>query len=186
MAYDFDNATVVTCSKQDVVREMMAAIQSLDVLARAMERKWGASRLPALVSDELCQRFYRQLVKLRAASHEHRDEDTIVEAGRMVTAWRYLDQEAERLGAEPIHPAVWETTLSDGTVIALVRDEDEAAAVDPAERNVKVFLLSEIARLIEAMPTLCAVKDHFPGAKVVPTRTAPPDAFWERGDEIPF
>lgn len=186
MPYDFDNATVATRDKRDVVREMVAALSNLDALARAMERKWGAARLPALVPDELCQKFYRQRQKLAAASHEHRDEDTIAEAKRMETAWRYLDQEATRLGAEPIHPCVWETTLSDGTVVGLVRDEDEAAAVDPVERKMMVYTLAEVARLIEAMPTVMAIKDKWPGVTVKETRVPPPDSFWERGDEIPF
>lgn len=186
MAYDFDNATMATRNKTDIVREMVAALSNLDALARQMERKWGAARLPALVPDDLCQKFYRQRQKLAEASHNHRDDDTIVEAARMATAWRYLDQEASRLGAEPIHPSVWETTLSDGTVVAIVRDDDEAAAVDPAERKMNVYTLAEVARLIEAMPTVMAIKDKWPGATVKETRVPPPDSFWERGDEIPF
>ena len=46
---------------------------------------------------------------------------------------------------------------------------------------------SEIARLIEAMPTVMAIKDKWPGAKVMPTRTITADSYWwENGDELPF
>ena len=51
----------------------------------------------------------------------------------------------------------------------------------------KIYMLSEIARLIEAMPTVMAIKDKWPGAKVVPTRTITADNYWwEHGDELPF
>src|SRR5690606_24257544 len=105
----------------------------------------------------------------------------------LIGAGHFLDRQADQLGAEPIHPAVWEVALSDGTVVAIVPDEDSAVAVDPQERAMKVYMLTEIARLIEAMPTVMAIKDKWPGAKVVPTRTITADNYWwEHGDELPF
>lgn len=187
MTYDFDTARVATRPKAEIVVDMMAALHRLDALAREMERKWGACRLPALVPDELSRRFYSQHRKVSMALREGRNQDALHEIGRMVTAWRYLDHEADRLGAEPIDPAVWEVVLSDGTVAAIVRDEDSAMAVDPQNRAMRVYLLSEVARLIEAMPTVMAIKQQWPGAKVVPTRTITADSYWwENGDELPF
>lgn len=187
MAYDFDTARVATRPKSEIVVDVMAALHRLDALARDMERKWGACRLPSLVPEDLSRRFYSQHRKVAMALREGRNQEALHEIGRMVSAWRYLDQEAERLGAASIDPAVWEVVLSDGTVVAIVRDEDSAAAVDPKDRAMKVFLLAEVARLIEAMPTVMAVKDEFPGARVLPTRTITADNYWwEHGDELPF
>lgn len=187
MAYDFDTATVATRPKSEIVVDMMAALHRLDALAREMERKWGSCRLPSLVADDLSKRFYAQHRKVSMALREGGNSDALHEIGRMIVAWRYLDQEAERLGASPIDPGVWEVALSDGTVVAIVRDADDAAAVEPSDRAMNVYLLSEIARLIEAMPTLLAVKEQWPGAKVVPTRTMSADSYWwEHGDELPF
>ncbi len=187
MAYDFDTARLATRSKSDIVVDMMAALHRLDALARDMERKWGSCRLPSLVPDDLAKRFYSQHRKVSMALREGRNQDALFEIDRMVAAWRFLDREAERLGAEPIDPAVWEVTLSDGTVVAIVRDEDSAAAVDPQDRAMRVYLLSEVARLIEAMPTVMAIKEQWPGARVVPTRTITADSYWwENGDELPF
>ena len=46
---------------------------------------------------------------------------------------------------------------------------------------------AEIARLIEAMPTVMAIKEEWPGARVAPTRTITADNYWwEHGDELPF
>ncbi|WP_099865943.1 hypothetical protein [Pararhizobium haloflavum] len=187
MGFDFDTAQLTTRSRSQIVVDMMAALHKLDALAREMERKWGACRLPSLVPDELSKRFYSQHRKLAMALREGRDQDALHEIDRMVNAWRYLDGEADRLGAEPIHPGVWEVALGDGTVAAIVKDEDVAAAVDPQDRSVRVYLLSEIARLIDAVPTVIAIKDEWPGAKVVPTRTITADSWWwENGDELPF
>jgi len=185
MAYDFDNATIQAKTKQDMAVEMVAALNKLDATARAMERKWGAARLPSLVPDDLAARFYNQHRKVAEASHAHDDATTVEQAERMLSAWQYLDAEATRLGAEPIHPSVWEV-VSGGKVIAIVRDEDEAAAVDPGDRYVTVYTLAEIARLLEANPTVCAIKERFPRSQVIEPRTRPPDTFWERGDDIPF
>ena len=187
MAYDFDTARLATKPKAEIVVDMMAALHRLDALARDMERKWGACRLPALVPEDLAKRFYSQHRKVSLALREGRNQDALRETKRMVTAWRFLDQEADRLGAEPIHPAVWEVALSDGTVAAIVQDEDSAAAVDPQDRAMKVYLLSEIARLIEATPTVMAIKELWPGAKVMPTSTVTADNYWwEHGNELPF
>lgn len=187
MAYDFDTARVATTPKTEIVVDMMAALHKLDALARDMERKWGACRLPALVPDDLAKRFYSQHRKVSLALREGRNKDALHEIERMVTAWRFLDREADRLGAKPIHPAVWEVVLSDGTVAAIVQDEDSAAAVDPQDRAMKVYMLSEIARLIEAMPTVMAIKEEWPGARVMPTRTITADNYWwEHGDALPF
>lgn len=187
MAYDFDTARLATKQKSDIVVDMMAALHKLDALARDMERKWGSCRLPALVPDDLAKRFYSQHRKVSMALREGRNQDALNEIERMATGWRFLDREADRLGAEPIHPAVWEVALFDGTVVAIVQDEDSAAAVDPQKRAMKVYLLSEVARVIEAMPTVIAIKEQWPGAKVVPTRTITADSYWwENGDELPF
>lgn len=124
MAYDFDAARMATRPKSEVVVDMTAALHKLDALAREMERKWGVCRLPALVPENLAKRFYSQHRKVSIALREGRNQDVIHEIERMVTAWRFLDREAERLGAESIDPALWEVALSAGTVIATVRYAD--------------------------------------------------------------
>lgn len=189
MAYDFNTATIATRPRGEVVGEMVALRNNLEAVARQMERKWGKARLQALVPDELCQRFYRQLAKVRAAAAENDDQASIVETRKMIGAWHYLDREAERLGAEPLHPMVWETALSDGTVIAIVHDHDDEFAMlaDQQGREMRVYTIGEIARLIEANPVELAIKEKFPGAKIVePFLSSLDPMFWERGDEIPF
>ena len=70
----------------------------------------------------------------------------------------------------------------------IVRDVDEAAAIRESEdsRQVRVFIASEIARLVEQLPTLLEMKRIWPGATVKPARFETPPHFWDHGDEIPF
>jgi len=87
-----------------------------------------------------------------------------------------------------VSAAAIEASLSNGTVIRIVRDRDEAAAIrdDDDQREVRVFIASEVARLIEHMPTLLEIKRIWPGATVKPARLETPDWFWQHGDEIPW
>ena len=81
-----------------------------------------------------------------------------------------------------------EASLSDGTVILIVRDRDDVAAIrnDDDKREVRVFMASEVARLIEHMPTLIEIKRIWPGATIKPTRFETPDYFWDHGDRAPI
>jgi hypothetical protein len=189
MAYDFDTATVTRIDPAEWLRKQTMALNRLDALAREMERKWGHGRLLALVPDDLAERFLSQHRKMRAALQAQDFKQAVCEIDRMANAWRALDSVAERSGASVISPIVWETLLSDGTVVAIVRDDDEAHAVDPVDRKMRVYTLDEIARLIEGFPQIAAIKDEFPGATVkdVRERVPPPDEWWgDTGDEIPF
>lgn len=121
MAYDFDTAKLAARSKSSIGVDMMAGLRKLDAVARDMERKRGSCRLPALVPDDLEKRFYSQHMKVSMALREGGNQDALHEIERMVTAWRFRDREAERLGAQPIDPAVWEVALFDRAVVAIVR-----------------------------------------------------------------
>ena len=59
------------------------------------------------------------------------------------------DSAGEKLGPVPI-----EARLADGTVVAIVREHDEARAVSADGRDVHVYAVCEIARLLEAMLTI--------------------------------
>ena len=100
----------------------------------------------------------------------------------MRRAWSALDRAAHNAGE--LAPEVWECVLpSTGEVVSLVRTEAEAHHV---ARECRVFTVTEVAILIEALGNgVLAVKHSFPGATVTGIRhKAPVD--WARGDEIPF
>ena len=160
-----------------------AIIDGLDQVAVEMERKWGVGRLRLLVSDLLRARFDAQKDKLDAAIATNQEQYIRAQAEGMKRAWAALDKAASEARRPRLSPDVWECVLpSSGEVVAIVRTEAEAHHVC---RELPVFTLEEIARLIEALgPTVLEAKRVFPGATVSGIRK--PEIDWEKGDDIPF
>ncbi len=153
------------------------AITTLDLVALEMERKWGAGRLRLLVGSELRAKFDRQRAKVDDAIRGTEVADVVRESGRMVAAWRALDREAENIDASRSNLAVWEVSLPDGRVAAIVQDSTVAGLVasQTQGRHVLVFTLEEIALLLANFPSLWSVKTEFPGATVEVVRKRPRD-----------
>jgi hypothetical protein len=157
-----------------------AAIDCLDEVAVAMERKWGVGRLPKLVGAELAARFNAQAEKLDIAISMKLHDAIVAHASAMERAWKALDKAATSAGAQPLAPPIWQTVIpSTGEVVAIVRTGDEAAAI-AAERWGTVWTLAEVALALDAFgDDVRAVKARFPGAAVTAVRPAgisnPPD-----------
>jgi len=159
-------------------------IESVDHLASDLELKWGPGRLRLLVDEQLRAKFDRQRSKFNGAIWSFHDREIEKHAAAMRRAWHVLDRAAEDAGAEPLDPDVFETTLEDGRVIAVARNSAEAwVAAHRLGRDVSVWSMQEIARLIDAYPELVDIKTHWPGATVTAVRTSLPD---EMNDELPF
>ena len=169
-----------------------AYIDGVDHVATAMEARWGAGRLRLLVSAELREKFDRQRYLFNQAIWHGDLEAVRRELARMVTAWQALNRAAEAAGAAPLSPAVWEITLTDGTVAAIVRAPEEAQAVMREGRQVVVYTLDEIGQMLTNYRAASEVKTTFPGATVVAiSRTiddpldALPDSSLSLDDDIP-
>ena len=148
-----------------------AALDDADMAASEMERKWGAGRLRLMVTAELREKFDRQRYLLNQAIWHGDLEAVRTQARRMCAAWRALDRAATEAGAEPNHPDVWEITLENGCVAAIVRDNLDAAHVHRnSDRAVAVYTLDEIARLISGFPALVKAKEIWMGASVTAVR----------------
>jgi len=152
-----------------------AAIDGVDAAAVEMERKWGCDRLRLLVSHELREKFDRQRYKLAAAIKNGELIDVQREASRMLLAWSALDAVAAKAGASPIAPNVWEVSLEDGSVAAIVQTAAEAHAVVAEGRKVAVYTLDEIARMIHVFPGVMNAKALWPGAMVTRVYKSIPD-----------
>ena len=159
-------------------------IESVDHLASDLELKWGPGRLRLLVDEQLRGKFDRQRSKFNDAVWSFAERQIEKHAAAMRRAWQALDRAAEDAGAEPLDPDVFETTLDDGRVIAVARNSAEAwVAAHRLGRDVSVWSMSEIARLIDGYPELVDIKTHWPGAAVKAVRTPLPDKL---DDEVPF
>ena len=159
-----------------------AYIDGADETAAEMEAKWGADRLRLLVSPELREKFDRQRYLFNQAIWQGELEDVRREAGRMVHAWMALNRAAEPAGALKLAPQVWEVPLADGSVAAIVRDDTDAKSVITEGRQLAVYTLEEIGRLLSAHPQIAKAKQVFPGATVVSVRRSvehPLNAVWD-------
>ena len=170
-----------------------AEVDEMDLVAGEMERKWGAGRLRLLVDIPLREKFDRQRYLVNQALWHGELQDVIRESRRMIAAWRALDRAAEAAGRQEASPEVWEATLANGAVAAIVRDPNHANLVKADGRHVRVYTLDEIAHLIHGFPELAAAKDVFPGAYVEKVRgrisdplDAVPDSKAPIDDPIPW
>ena len=152
-----------------------AALTSLDLVAQAAEAKWGADRLRLLIPESLRARFDSQRLKTNAAIERGTLADLQREASRMQAAWRAADAAATGAGASILPADVWEVTLDDGSVAAIVRDEAEIGLVAAEGRQVAVYTLAEVGRLLSKFPALTTAKRIWPGATVTALRHAPRD-----------
>jgi hypothetical protein len=147
-----------------------AHMDGADHAGVTMEAKWGVDRLRLLVSPELREKFDRQRYLFNQACWHGDNEAVRVQSPRMASAYRTLDQAAEATGADPLSPLVWETALDDGTVVALVRTPEEAFAVAPTDRQLAVYTMEEIARMLSNYRAVTEAKITFPGATVTAVR----------------
>jgi hypothetical protein len=134
------------------------------------ETKWGADRLRLLVSPELREKFDRQRYLFNQAIWHGDLEAVRRESGRMVNAWMALDRAAESAGASELAREVWEVVLEDGSVAAIVADTAHAKLVVGEGRQVAVYTLDEIGRLLSAYPQIAQAKLVFAGAEVTEIR----------------
>lgn len=147
-----------------------AHIDGADATAIEMERRWGAGRLRLLVSPELREKFDRQRYLFNAAIWHGDLEAVRRESERMIKAWQALDRAADTAAQLPLLPLVWEVALADGTVAAIVPDAVNAKRVLVEGRQVVVYTLEEIGRMLERYQEVTKVKEAFPGATVTQIR----------------
>ena len=161
-------------------------------------REWGAERLPLLVDAALRAKFNSQKAKWSAAIAQAwesaaltRDQFASAErhAAGMIKAYAALAVAASEAGHRPIKPHVFEALLADGSVLAVVETNDEAAHVIQSGRALHVYTMAELAYLVDALlpEALQLGKGHFPGAKFQASTRFEADTGWTRdGDAIPF
>lgn len=164
------------------------AIDTLDLLAIEMERKWGSDRLRLLVTEELRHKFDRQRWKTNQAIWTGELADVQRETKRMQNAWKVLDRYAE-IHASPLNPAVWEVSLEDGSVAQIVQDSSvaglQAAANARLGRKAAVYTLEEVGRLLSKFPSLWQAKEIFPGSTVTKVRQSVSDPLNSIDDRSP-
>jgi hypothetical protein len=177
--------------KAGIGMAIQGLVQSVDALTDEMERKWGVGRLRMLVPDDLRERFDRQWHKWQAAYAAQDLAAVRAHSEAMRRAWTALEAAALEAGHAPLAPEVWETRMPDGSVLAVVRTQQEAHALARDGRERKVWTMDEVGRVLctwEGRRWVEAVHTCFPGARVETVRLTPrgSESDWLLGDEIPF
>jgi len=170
---------------QPAMRRMQDALHRYDDVVSEVEGRWGVDRLVWLVGGELRDRFEHQMNRLNAAidkcdpSIEHEVEVTL----RGVAA---LEAAAIAAGAKPLTGDYVEGRMPDGRVIAITATGYEAGKVKRDNRDMVVYSVDEIGRIIEGLnkeaPVVDAIKNAFAGAEVQSVKPVPANL----DDEIPF
>ena len=169
---------------QGAMRRQQDALHRYDDRVSEVERKWGVDRLIWVVGGDLRDRFEAQMDKLNAAIDRMEDVEHQVDVTlRGVAA---LEQAAMAAGVQPLSGEWIEGNMPDGRVLAIVPNDYEVSRVKRDNREMVVYSVDEIGRLLAAWDeskTVDAVKDVFPGATVEKVRTRTEK---ELNDEIPF
>ena len=148
------------------------ALEPLDQIAFDMEMKWGVDRLPRIVGVDLAVRYGKAKAELDAAIDA--DDEVLVakKSKKMISGWKIMDAEAERLNKKPISPkplASWRTDDSAYCLFKTNTDAHSFARSDDGE-GIKVYALDEVARCIQMVEGKFAVlgeaKKEFPGAEL--------------------
>jgi hypothetical protein len=171
---------------QPAMRRMQDALHRYDDVVSEVEGRWGVDRLVWVCgSSELRDRFEQQMDRLNAAidkcdpSIEHEVEVTL----RGVAA---LEAAAIAAGAKPLGGDYIEGRMPDGRVIAITATGYEAGKVKRDNREMVVYSVDEVGRIIEGLnkeaPVVDAIKNAFAGAEVQSVKPVPANL----DDEIPF
>jgi len=169
------------------MRRMQDALFKYDEVVSAIELKWGVDRLPWIVGTELRGRFEAQMDRLNKAIEDQRDVEHQVEVTlRGVAA---LEAAAIAAGRQPLTGEYIEGRMPDGKPLAVVPNGYEAVKVKRENRDMMVFTVDEVGRVLaewlkehQARNLVENVKDIFAGAEVESIK-APKEML---NDEIPF
>jgi len=163
---------------------MQQALHKYDDVVSAIERKWGIDRLVWLVPVELRDRFEQQMDRLNAAIERQHDVEHEVEVTlRGVAA---IEKAAIDAGAKPLTGEYVEGRMPDGKVLAIVPTGYEVSKVQQENRDMRVYSVDEVGRIIsawQASELVDKVKQTFAGAMVEKVKTTTETIL---NDEIPF
>ena len=143
-------------------------------MTRPSPRKVGKA-LPLRVVRAALKADRDRLIRLVVDYTKKERANVDVGEPEMVKAWLALNAAAEAAGKLPISPHVWEVALEDGSVAAIVPDNDHAHAVVAEGRQVAVYTLDEIARFLSIYPAIAKAKLTFPGSTVTAVRRSVDD-----------
>jgi hypothetical protein len=163
-----------------------------DLVISDAELRWGVDRLPFLVSAELRDRFMAQMDKMNAAIDRVDPIAVEEEVQTTIRGIKALERAAVLAGAKELTGEHWEAAMPDGKVLAIAKTDVEVSRVQKDNRDMIVYSVAEIGRIIgawrdnEEAKTLDAIKRTFDGAVVESVTKQKTITEAQLNDEIPF
>jgi hypothetical protein len=191
--------------RQDAI---MAGLAPVDLAFRQMETKWGVGRLECLVSPPTLESYRRGWVQWRQAIIDQSVAAVQHVGPKMVAALKYMDAEATKAGHRPLAVETWEARMEDGRVLVVVKTMAEGSAIARAAglgldanlppdltrvvqhqhdgRELVVWSMAELARVLPSLELVDTIKRTWPGATVTrgPVTREGDHADWASGDEV--
>jgi hypothetical protein len=168
---------------------LMAALAPVDEAFRKSEQKWGVARLERLVSARTLESYRRGWLQWRSAIEANDIFAVQRIAPLMIKALTLMDKEATDAGETPLSVESWECLMPDGRVLVVVRTSAEASAIAtaaklgkdatavPADlvpvirhqhggRQLCVWTIGELARMVDKFDLVNSITRAWPGAKI--------------------
>lgn len=129
-------------------------IIELDQVRQDHENRWGVGRVINLVDSEFRIKFWTQQERVWSAGQSHSVEKVKAACDGMIRAYRALDAWAVAEGIAPtqdIKAIEWE--MDDGSVMAVVRTEQDAVAYQRARPDVTnrhIWSMQELALVLKS------------------------------------
>jgi hypothetical protein len=172
------------------------------------KRSGGWTALPRLCSETTILSFKKGWAAWSAAIIDGDGAAVQRIAPRMLQALAFMDAEATAAGHETLAVETWEVALDDARILVLVHTNAEATAVIRAAkhgdvetlppnlarvvrhqqegRELVVYSLPEVGRILAAQGLLAEIKRTWPGATVVsgPVTSESQVADWAKADPL--
>lgn len=148
---------------------VQSAVEGYDRHIWEVERIWGVDRLPSLVSDDTRQRWWTGVSMLNTAIRDNNVVMVSAIVDNMLVGLQQMVAEAKAAGYGPLDPDIWEAPLLDGRILRLVRSFPSSSCV-PDNRDVILWTLEDVARMVEKQESINLIKQIFPGAEISDVR----------------
>lgn len=135
-------------------RTWKARLVELDRVKQEHEKRWGVARVINLVDSEFRIKFWTQQERVWAAGNSQSVEKVRAACDGMIRAYRAMEAWAVAEGIAPVEDVKaveWE--MDDGSVMAVVKTEQDAVAYQRARPDVTnrhIWSMQELALLLKS------------------------------------
>ena len=162
---NFDTSFFAQLDYEAVDYEICRCVQKIDEVSKDYEARWGVERLPELVSHQTKNKWDTQWKKLQNAIDQKNLHDVATQTMGCIRAWDFLEKEAIKNGHKQKAPDYYEARHPDsGNVYRICTNNNNAS--QSFEKNVYVYTMEEVVRILESSHFINKTKKLFQGAKL--------------------